>query len=235
MRVIHFNKECSTCGEEVEVKRAKVTNFTGVFKREKENITLTNVGDIRYVKIVSLTDVKVMCWGKREIQISLKSSLETSIHKIVTHISNDELIIETTDEETRDGSALLEVMLPKWAFEEFDVNTTFGNISVARGVEAKILELVAETSGDIFCEACFVEGKFHTFHGNINLTVNPVRNVFVKVSVISGDVNIELLNTEAAIILSNTMCGKVSNSYKPNGNFLADISVSVMKGDINIK
>lgn len=236
MKVIHFNKEKTVGNTESGAVKAKVTQFNQVFKREKENIILSNVADITFVTIESLIPVKVTSCQERQILICLKSSQETSNYTIITHITNNELIIETKNTEgEKVAEAVLEVTLPEWIFDELLVKTTFGDISVSKGIQVEILELIAETVGNINSQACFRDGNFYTVHGDIDLQVDPVTKVVLRVNTNKGNANIELLNLEAAIISSKTMCGKVNNSYKANGKFLADISVSVMKGDINIK
>lgn len=164
---------------------------------------------------------------------------------------SDELMVDVLSPSVCFNSNVkLTIELPKMKFERIELKNVSGDVHLdegvsARGVEIKtksgnvhldegvsVLDLVIKTtSGNVDTQATFERAQFSTKSGELNFTVNAMKDIFVEASSVSGNVLGKLNNIRHANVRQDTVSGFCRNCHDENEGHIANIWISTVSGN----
>lgn len=128
----------------------------------------------------------------------------------------------------------LDVVVPQKIFKAILVNTSFANITLNKGVSTNSLE-VRTQSGTLKTSATFTNLFVSTTNGNVDFYINAIKDIFVNISTIEGDVWTEFENIRYINLSTNSIDGNLSNCHTGRTGYTANVTISTIGGNINIR
>lgn len=204
-----------------KINEKKLVNVEGI-----ERITIdSSVFDINIFSSES-SKIEAKCYGELNIdgEVELK-----------TYVANHELkIVLIINGNCYGGSLRFDVIVPRKMFKRLAAQSISANINIGKDVSAETIE-AETTTGDISTLATFNNAFLDTRSGNIRCFIEAISNIRAKFSTTSGDVSAEFTKVEKVNLSARSVAGDIENLHRAEKGYIADVKVTTVSGDIQIK
>lgn len=197
---------------------------------DTDKIVVSSVGVIKASKKSKLdikrrgNTLKVSFDGNDGTIVSINNSIS---------IVNSNIGFGNTNSSSSDN-LLIKIYLPKKLFDEIDVSTLSGDIYFEKGIKTKYLN-VSKTSGDICGNIISKSIDIKSISGDVDFDVNPLDDLVIGCSSISGDVYLKLENVCLKKKSVSTISGSQSIRNNSDGKYDAFLNISTISGDIEVE
>ena len=221
---VSINGRNINCVRSAEMGKAKKFD-------EKRMVDCSNIDSISIDS--PLVDVNIFVSNSFEAHFYGEAVIDGDVNFDV-HTINRELRIVMYVQNCFSGNLKLDVSLPRKIFKAISVKSSSADITLSEGILTKYLK-VKTLSGDLETNAVFKNIAVSTMSGDVNLWVDAIQDISVKMSTISGDVSMKFNNIGHVNIFMDSISGDVINCHKEKGGFTADVDISSTSGDIRIR
>lgn len=221
------NNSVETTGFEQENEKAKIKKFSEIQKCD---------GEIVDSIVIDATSVSVNVHQWISSNITVKFEGEANVIsgdvEFECYIIDRKLYITVNTKGIVVNQFLeFDVWLPTKAFNRLIVRTTYSDICIDRGVYARNIE-VQTYSGNMKVCATFVSANLRSNDGDISVSFNAQSRTEVKISTISGNINIFPSNVHKLNLNAKSKYGEISNDYLETYGYIAMINASSKSGNI---
>lgn len=188
----------------------------------------------------------VICSETVDVNVSVSNSskVESHFYGQANIDGNVKLDVSKVDDELRitlmltgncyNGDLKLDVILPRKIFKVISIETSSADTILGEGVSADYIKAKSQ-SGDFEIYATFNNILTSTMSGDVELCINAKENISAEISTMSGDVSADFNNIGHINLSTHTMSGDVRNRHKGKYGYTANVHISTMSGDINVK
>lgn len=208
-----------------KIKMKEFDEFKSASANNIQKITVdTTIANINFT-VSNSSNIKAHLYGQAEIDgnINLDFCIVNHELKITSkYIGN-----------YRSSYLNLDVAVPQKTFNSIHATSTSATITLIESVDTGFLELKT-FSGDLKIIGTFPKTIISTKKGNVNLCLNARKNIYVKITTISGNVFAKLNNIRKIQLSATSKIGNIRNSHDKfiSSGYKAKVNISTMNGKI---